>query len=366
MQRFWALDRLRAAAVLAMIQGHCFTALLRPGELSGVPGRLHGLLHGLTGPCFLFGAGLAFGMTTYGRYAEQRSVGPALFARLRRYALLLVIGYALQLPGGSLSKAFTAEGEPLRILLRVGPLQLIALTLLCCQLMVLLLSTPARHALWAGATGLLLMLVSPAVYRSGLSAQLGPGWGSFLDDRFASQYPLFPWASFALLGVASAPVLPRLAPRGPRLALAAAGCAAALYAAFQAGLFGFDTWFWRTHPSFVLFRLALVLLLLGLFQRASDETRGRMPAITATLARHSLIAYVTHLLLLYGTPLTPNLAYRHAQSLPLLQTGLVSAAILLATLAVVQLWDWLSRERVGTYRLVQAGLTVLGLVMLAR
>jgi hypothetical protein len=88
--------------------------------------------------------------------------------------------------------------------------------------------------------------------------------------------------------------------------------------------------------------------------------------MTATLARHSLIAYVTHLLLLYGTPLTPNLAHRHGQSLSLLQTGPVTLAILLGTLAVVELWDWLSRERVGTYRLVQAGLTLLGLVMLAR
>src|SRR5687768_8459876 len=151
MQRFWALDRLRAVAVLAMIQGHCFTALLKPGELTGLAGRLHGLVHGLTGPCFLFGAGLAFGMTTYARYDEQRRAGPLLYARLRRYALLFAIGYALQLPGSSLVKAFQAEGEPLRILLRVGPLQLIALTLLVCQLMVLWIPRSARHAQWAGA-----------------------------------------------------------------------------------------------------------------------------------------------------------------------------------------------------------------------
>jgi len=366
MQRFWALDRLRATAVLAMIQGHCFTAMLRPGELSGLAGRLHGLIHGLTGPAFLFGAGLAFGITTYPRYEQHRRVDSVFAQRVRRYALLVAIGYSLQLPGSSLLKAFEARGETLQILTRVGPLQLIALVLLLCQLAALLLRTAQLHALCTGLAGLVVMLATRSVYQSELSAQLGPGWGSYLDDRFASQYPIFPWASFALFGVASAPLLRHVARRGSRLVLGSLLVCALLYGALQAGLFDYDPLFWRTHPSFVLFRLALVLLLLGLLQRAGDLARRATHPVTAMLARHSLIAYVTHLLLLYGTPFTPSLAHHHGRSLSMAQCSAVSAAILLGTLAVVALWDWLQRERVATYRLVRAGLTLLGLVMLAR
>lgn len=367
MQRFWALDRLRALAVLAMIQGHCFTALLRPQALTGGVARLHGLIHGLTGPCFLFGAGLAFGMTTYARYPQHRQIGAALRARLRRYALLIVVGYALQLPGGSIWKAFSAQGAVLENVLRIGPLQHIALTLLLCQLGVLLIARPAHHALAALALGSAVLFSTRFVYTSGWPALLGPGFGSLLDDRFASQYPLFPWSCFVLFGVASAPLLRSAQPSRAWLAGLSALVAALLYGAFQAGAFHFDKQlFWRTHPSFVLFRLALVVLLLGLLQWPRDRQRVAPGPVVGTLAKHALVAYVAHLLLLYGTPLTPNLAFRHAQSLSLGQAGCVTVLILLATVAIVELWQWLSTRRPTGHRLVQAGLTLLGLVMLAR
>src|SRR5688572_30590278 len=142
MQRWHALDSLRALAVIAMIQGHTTTALMRSGELSAPVEQLHALLHGLTAPAFLVGAGLAFGVTSYRRYDAFHEPGYALNRRLRRYALLLAIGYALQLPGGSLWAALHAQGDKLLLVFRVGPLQLIALTLGACQLAMLGLRSP--------------------------------------------------------------------------------------------------------------------------------------------------------------------------------------------------------------------------------
>src|SRR5262249_12613026 len=63
-RRWLALDVLRGVAVLLMIQGHTFTALLDPAHYVGNWSRWHSLLHGLTAPMFLLGGGLAYGFVT--------------------------------------------------------------------------------------------------------------------------------------------------------------------------------------------------------------------------------------------------------------------------------------------------------------
>ncbi|MET0283304.1 MAG: heparan-alpha-glucosaminide N-acetyltransferase domain-containing protein, partial [Polyangiales bacterium] len=142
MQRFDALDRLRALAVVSMVQGHTFTALMRPDALPQSFMQWHALVHGLTAPAFLFGAGLAWGIASYPRYDAQ-----PFWKRMRRYTMLIVIGYALQLPGASLLAAFKLRGDALAPVLRVGPLHLIALCLGLCQLLALVLRAPRAHAL---------------------------------------------------------------------------------------------------------------------------------------------------------------------------------------------------------------------------
>ena len=142
--RWTALDRLRALAVLLMVQGHTFNVVLVEAERGETWYRFHKLLHGLTAPMFLFGAGLAFGLTTYARWERHLEPGAALNRRLRRYGLLILLGYGLQLPGFSLGGLMSADSDSLRMFLRVGPLQLIAVSLLLCQLLIPRLKTPGH------------------------------------------------------------------------------------------------------------------------------------------------------------------------------------------------------------------------------
>ena len=351
-----------------MVQGHTFTALLRPGEMAKPWETLHGLVHGLTGPVFLLGAGLAFGITTYPRYAQHHVPGPALWARLRRYALLLAIGYALQLPGGSVASALSASGSRLQLVVRVGPLQLIA-------------PSARRHAQWVLGLALVVACSTRAVYVSNAAEQVAPFWGAFLDDRGGSQYPIFPNAAFALLGAGISPLFLRAErrPRGRTLLALGALLATGLYFAFQHGIIPYERGlFWRTSPFLTLFRFGLVMLLLGLCERAPAQSapgseQGAPPplqpprdSIVESLAQHSLIAYVAHLFLLYGSPLTPSLVKRFGLSLSLFECTVAWLLVMGMTVAITHAFQWLSRERVGAMRWLQAGLTLLSLVMLAR
>jgi uncharacterized membrane protein len=351
-RRWLALDRLRATAIVLMVQGHTFSALLDPTQMTKGVERVHSLVHGLTAPMFLLGAGLAFGITSYPRYQAQR-LDRALFrSRMWRCALLMLVGYALQLPGGNPLAVFSATQAEKLLLLRVGPLHLIAVTLCVSQLLMRAIRAPRLHALALSALGLAIVAFTPAVWKGGASAQLGPSLGNWLDDHFGSHFSLFPWASFMLLGVGLGGLIAAADERRRRPALLAAGAllAGGSYTLFALDLAGFEPrWFWYTSPFYVAFRLGVVLLVLGALHRPGDrEQRARAeakPGLTAILTRHSLAAYVAHLLLLYGTPLTPNLARRFAQRLSLAETCFVFAAVMLVTVGIAYLLELRQRAR---------------------
>jgi uncharacterized membrane protein len=349
--RWLALDRLRTSAIALMIQGHTFSALLDPSALNKGFERVHSLLHGLTAPMFLLGAGLAFGITSYPRYQRQR-LDDALFkARMRRCALLLTVGYALQLPGGSPFAIFNASDAQRALLLRVGPLHLIAVTLCAAQLLMRAIPSPRLHALALSTLGLAIAAATPAIWKGGYSAQLGQGLGNWLDHHHGSQFSLFPWASFMLLGAGIGGLISAIEERrrGPVLLAAGALLAGGAYALFAFEMAGFEPhWFWYTNPVYVAFRLGVVLLLLGALHRRSDCTpraAQTKPGLLAVVTRHSLAAYVAHLLLLYGTPLTPNLARRFAQRLTLPESCFVVVAVTLLTLGVVYLLELRERAK---------------------
>lgn len=377
-ERFVALDRLRALAVVSMVQGHTFTALLADGELPHELKRIHSLIHGLTAPAFLFGAGLAFGVATYPRYAQHREGGAPLQRRLRRYAGLLAIGYALQLPGSSLFAALRLQGDQLVPVLRVGPLQLIALCLGVAQLAVLLFRSPARHALAALVLGLLLMFTAPLVWTADASAFGGVFVASWLDGRTGSLFPIFPWASYTLLGTAASFLLTQPAQRaigGVHWLLAGLATAGASYALFRAGVrLADEPLFWRASPLFVCFRLGLVLIVLGLLHAGTERARSNQRQLaalgghgraswSALLARHSLAAYVCHLLLLYGTPLTPSLHHKVGGSLTAPEATAVFVLLMLLTAGVIKALTLLGRQRELTWVRVALTLFVAALIV---
>jgi hypothetical protein len=378
--RFHALDRLRALAVLSMVQGHTFTALLADDALPGWAMQLHALVHGVTAPAFLCGAGLAFGLATYPRYALHQR-GRALWPRLRRYGWLFVIGYALQLPGSSLFTALRMPFAELTPVFRVGPLHLVAFCLLLCQLGALVVRTPRVHGVAALALGCGITAGAPLVYAADAGRRAGPVLGPWLDASSGSLFPIFPWASFVFFGVAAGALLAVRAelPRPRIWLLPGLALLLASYAMFRLGVRLSDPrWFWHASPLHVLFRLGVVACLLGLLHRlptraAEAHAPGSTAALggasddwTSLLARHSLVAFVVHLLLLYGTPFTPNLTRHWGRTLGAAEASLVFVAILALTLLAVRAWARLSEGRRLEHGLVRAMLTTLGVLVLIR
>lgn len=419
-KRWLALDLFRFAAVCMMVQGHVFSTLLdeasRAYTWQGF--RLyahHSFVHGYTAPMFLFGAGLAFGYTTFRRWAEHTAplsspIGRAAARkRFQRYGWLLLIGYGLHLPTLSLSRLLAME-DPHAIarMLQVDVLQHIGVSLAICQTLLLFVKNRRVFVGLVAVLGVFCIMSGPWIWRLDLAdgtlpiwlaGYLNPGYPLHADGTGGSLFPLIPWAGFTYTGIVVAYAVgvareqtgrpstdghahPSVSERvaWPFLALALFF----MLVPIVVDRFGPFPWpphnFWKTNPLFFFWRLGNVMLVLAvlcfaerLMSRlgwlADGAPRGlvsRLLPWVKLVGAESLIIYVMHLVVLHGSVLGPGIKHTglvEARAQGVLMASLVTVVIFLLMVALARLWSQLRRDP-RSFRLVQVSLVGLVVVLM--
>ena len=375
-ERWRALDLLRLVAVVLMVQGHVFTALLDRGLRHGPWYIRHSYVHGLTAPIFFFASGLAFGVATLRNWSDQTHWGPAAKRRFGRYAWLLFIGYMLSLPGLSFRQLWTsASPDTVRMFFRVDALENIAVSLILAQGLVWLTKKQRPFVGSVTLLGTALVLSAPAVWRLPVERWLPIGVAAYINIDTGSIFPLFPWTGFLCAGVVTAylSIDPHRGSLRRRLAWGLATTGGLLWVAARllqdSGVNPFgEQNYWKTSPIFFMTRLGLILLgfaaLCGL--ESLWARRCTAPAITANhgssmgvmerVGQETLIIYVIHLLVLYGSPISPGLNAVFGETLSLQGASIVAALVLLLSTAMALLWShgrrqWPTRFRSFRYAL---------------
>lgn len=387
-QRWVALDLLRFVAVLLMVQGHTFSALLDPAIKTQPWFLQHDYVHGLTAPLFFFGSGLAFGLATLPNWDAHRRWGVPLKRRYQRYGWLLFIGYMLNLPRLSFPHLLRTDSAELTAsFFRVDALQHIGVALGLVQTLVWASRGKRSFAWGVGLLGAAFVLGAPLAWRLPAERWLPVGIASYINADTGATFPLFPWMGFVCAGVLSAHLIsePKTQRRRSHAGLRfwIAGAAIWLVAGFarDSGVNAFGEHnYWKTSPIFFATRLGLVLMSFALLcayeaaaarRRAmtadrtaalpqSPEPRGERPgAATAplqTIGRQTLVIYVVHLILLYGSPFHAGLNRDHGASLGLLPASLVAAALLFISTLFGLFWDEASRRWPQQQRYFRKGL----------
>ena len=362
-QRLHALDLLRGVAVVVMVLGHSIDAVLSPAERTTELFRLYDAVRGFTAPVFLFVSGLAFTVATERRWDDYRRAGRPLTMRLLRIGLLFLIGYALHFPFFSLAKLLNGTTPQDRAsFLQVDVLHCVAASLLLLQAMVLTASTPRvfarRTAVLAGGT----VLLSPLLWGRDLASAISPVVAPYLNMREPSIFPLLPFGAFFFTGAVAGHrfLRARAAGREPQFlrrifvtGILAIGLGVVLEFLPITLLPPHD--YWKASPNFFMVRTGIVLTILALFFSAR-RVPGSLGRQVVTLGQASLLVYVVHLLIVYGSAANQGLAQLLGRTSGPATAAGIGLVVLLGMLGMVHGWNVLRSGRVVPPRVVHLAL----------
>ena len=355
--RVHVLDFIRLVAMLLMIQGHTLDAFVNPGQID--LGTFHWQtwvhLRGLTAPMFLMVSGAA---TVLGvRHGPDGRLAKGLLWHRVRVALTVIgLGYLMVFPANRIADLRWVSPDVWRNFLKVNILQINGVTLLLLTGLLAWTRNVRRYAVWSLGFGALILLLAPFVAGVDWFQVLPEGLAAYMSFQHGSLFPLFPTSAYMFLGVGlGALLLERPEPlrvRAFRLGCLTAG-AACLSVALIADRMPFQVLAprdaYQGGYAYVAFRMGFALVLFGLLAWAA-EAWPRLTAAWAPMGRKSLLVYVGHLVLIFGTPWTLGLATGRFHALTVAEGALFVPVVGGATFGAILLWDWLRARstRLGT------------------
>ncbi|HEY6192626.1 MAG TPA: heparan-alpha-glucosaminide N-acetyltransferase domain-containing protein [Bacteroidota bacterium] len=335
--RFLFVDLLRGWAVLVMIETHVLNALLAQSLKDQAPFKILTFVNGLVAPSFLFCAGFGLAISLRRRWDKFMRFERPFWRTVVRMVFILVVAYSLHLPFFSLRRMAGITDEHLWIsFFQVDILQVIAVTLL---LLVLLASVTRKPDIFRTIVSILALAVifaAPVVRAMDLSGL--PIWfRPYLSLQFQSQFPMFPWAAFLMVGLILGFWYVRAAEEKKDAEcmkwfgiLAVGGMVLSVAAEFAPfGVYPNHDFF-RASPEFFFVRVGCVVMALAGLWLLGRKRQSSGPSLLSLFGQESLLVYVVHLLIVYGHDYDFSFVRMFGQTL-----GYVQALGLFAGLTIV-------------------------------
>jgi uncharacterized membrane protein len=311
--RLVQVDLVRVIAMALMVQGHTLDALLRSSYQSSWWYNTWQFCRGFTAPTFLLLSGFSFALATIRRFDDHTGWNPKVFARLRKFAFFVLLGYSMRFPVHSVRDLGYIGADSWQSFAQVDVLQTIGFSLIFLQLLVLALRSRARFATAALTLSLLIAFSAPWIWSSPLADRMPLVLRSALVGTTGSLFPLLPWAAYVLFGAALGTVYLTVAQSSSAFLKSFAPAGLLMMASGIAGeglshrIYG-EANFWPTTPHLFITRIGFVLAVLGLATFAVPLLRSSAMTLRS-FAEESLLVYFVHVDLLYGS--VWNVGLRH-------------------------------------------------------
>lgn len=335
------VDLARALAVLLMLNGHTISALLAPEYAAAPWYNAWQFQRGLTSSLFLLLSGFAFSIATNRHWAAHTYFSPAVARRLRRFTFFILLGYSLHFPVRPFFALLTVSDERWQSFLAVDVLQLIGVTFVFVQGLVLVCRSRAIFTGAAFGLAAILVLLSPMVWATDWSVRL-PLWAAaYLTPVSGSLFPVFPYAASVFIGAGAGQIYARWGAAHlvafANHVLLGGGVVLVMLAQIPGWM---DVELSATGTSFAVqfvVRTGSSLVILGLVAHLSLWIR-RLPRVFSAVAQESLTIYYVHLCLVYGSIWSSGLLQWTGATLSPVQ-ALPIALALIAAMALLA-WHW--------------------------
>ena len=299
-----------------MVQGHTISVFLSP-ELRNTDLPVYAVwyfLRGMTAPIFMFTAGTVF-TYLFRSVKKPFSENYRVKKGLRRALLLIFLGYLLRYPTWTVVDFSLVTADNLQLFFAVDVLQLIGFSLL---ILLLILFVTEKLKLNYTATFIisttLIFLASPFIDNINWNSFLPAVLAAYLYNGSGSLFPLFPWAGYVVAGgilgsyLAQNPMVFKTSRFSLILSIfGGAFTLTALVADLIIKSMYINIIDPQVEPNTILFRMGFVLLLTAVVSYISLRV-DKIPQLIILAGRNTLLIYVVHLIILYGSAWTPGLA----------------------------------------------------------
>ena len=331
---------MRAFAVLMMVQGHTVDVFLSPQfRVAESPYYvIWNFMRGMTAPIFLFTAGNVF-TYLFRLVDEPFKANPRVTKGVKRFLLLVFLGYLMRYPTETVISFKFVTPDQWKTFLAVDVLQLIGFGILFLLIFIYLAEKLKLNLNLVLLFGSLIFIVLYPYFE-------GIDWKSFMPVPIAgyfyngtgSNFPLFPWAAYLLAGG----ILGNYLAKNPDVFkssrfsfyLAAWGSSLILLGLvgniLETNILG-QSYFWTVSPNLVFVRTGIVLVLNSIVSLISLKLET-IPRIIILTGRNTLLIYVMHLVILYGSAWSLGLSVLFAGSFNI--WGSIGAVLLMFTLMV--------------------------------
>ncbi|MCS7052133.1 MAG: DUF1624 domain-containing protein [Ignavibacterium sp.] len=339
-QRIIFIDLLRAFAVIQMVQGHTVEVLLA-NEFRTFDSLAYTIWHfmrGMTAPIFMFTSGTVF-TYLFRLVNEPFEKNPRVIKGLKRFLLLITIGYLLRFPTFNPFNIEFITEEQLNIFYSVDVLHLIGFGLLFIMIFAFISEkTKLGDTLTFFIAAMIFIVPTPYFDKMNWLLYFPKPIANYFYQGSGSLFPLFPWAGYMLLGAIMGSKLAKTPNifRNSNFSLSTIAIGLVLmissfiydYFIYSNFKIHFDSYNYET----IVFRVGFVLILTGLVSFISQSIES-IPHIIILVGRNTLLIYVAHLLILYGSAISPGIIVLWGHKLGPLST--VSIAIFMIILMVL-------------------------------
>lgn len=309
------IDLMRAIAVLQMVQGHTISVFLSP-ELRNTDLPVYAVwyfLRGMTAPIFMFTAGTVF-TYLFRSVKKPFSQNYRVKKGVRRAFLLIFLGYMLRYPTWTIVDFSEVTTDKWQLFFAVDVLQLIGFSLL---ILLAILSITEKlklnYTITFVVSSCLIFLTSPFIETINWNSFLPAPLAAYFYSGSGSLFPLFPWAGYVISGG----VLGSYLAQNPMVFKTSRF---SLIVAIFGGTFTLTAMLSdlilkslniqiidpQAEPNTILFRMGFVLLLTAVVSYISIKV-NKIPQLIILAGRNTLLIYVVHLIILYGSAWSPGL-----------------------------------------------------------